>query len=254
MSRIIYGKGPVSEALKYIPQQVRRIVADTAKKKAMRDFDTLATSAGHSIEWVNAAVVEKLAGRVNHQGIACVADDFQYTSLREYLAQKPNGPRLVVLCDHWEDPQNIGNALRSMGGFGGDLLVLPKHGAAPVSPTVVKVSAGAAGLVPVARESSQAQSIELLKKNGFWVYGLEGDGDTLLQDQDFRGDVALVIGSEGKGLSDLVRKNCDVVCRIPLTGPLGSLNAATALACGLYEVIRQRQIGTVAPTNAGQAD
>jgi len=172
--------------------------------------------------------------------VACSADDFSYTSVKEFLAARSSQMRTAVVADQIKDPQNIGGMLRAMGAFGADLLVVGKHRSAIVTPAVVKTSAGAAGLVPVARENSLPLVIEQFKKSGFWVFGLEADGPERLSEHDLCGDIVIVVGSEDKGLSRLVRQKCDAVCRLPQGGPIQSLNAAAALACALYETARQR--------------
>lgn len=242
MSRTIYGINPVFEALRYLPEQVRQVLADETKKKNLTKISDLAKTSGVPLSWVSGKQIDKMAPGANHQGIACVADDFSYTSVSEFLEKCTDPKSLVVVADQVEDPQNLGSMLRSMGVFGAQLLVILKNRAAGITPAVVKVSAGAAGIVPVARENALGSVLERFKKSGYWVYGLEADGESFLHEENLSGNVVIVVGSEGKGLSDLVRKRCDHVCKLPAGGPIGSLNAATALACALYEVVRQTEV------------
>jgi 23S rRNA (guanosine2251-2'-O)-methyltransferase len=239
MSRIIYGVNPVFEALTHLRGKVRRVVLDRKRRERLGRLATLAHQRHLHVEWADKNALDKIAGDVRHQGAICLADDFDYTSLKDFLAADHPEGRTVVAADGIEDPQNLGAILRAMGAFGANLLLLKRHHAAPITPTVVKVSAGAAGVVDVARESSIPNALDRLKKGGFWVYGLEADGESTLQSQKLTGNLVFVVGSEGRGLSRLVREKCDVICRIPLAGELTSLNAASSVVCSLYETARQ---------------
>lgn len=239
MSRLIFGINPVREALTHIPQQVRVLWIDRDRRDKLGELIDLAQAGRIKPQWVSRRDLDRECGPTAHQGVACRADDFAYTSVKTFLDRQKEGPGVVVVADRLEDPQNLGSMLRAMGAFGAQLLVVGKKRSATVTPAVVKVSAGAAGLIPIARENALAEVLEKLKAAGYWVFGLEADGPSLLADQDLSGRVVLVVGSEGRGLSRLVRARCDQVCRLPLRGPLRSLNAAQALACALYETARQ---------------
>jgi 23S rRNA (guanosine2251-2'-O)-methyltransferase len=240
MSRILYGIHSVSEALKHMPKQVRQIWYDSSRKKALADILHLAGQENIPVSATDRKTLESKCRNGKHQGIVCQAAEFRYASLKDFLQEDQERSRIIVIADQVQDPQNIGGILRAMGAFGADLLVVGKHRGATVTPAVVKTSAGGATVIPVAKENSLSNVLEQLKKKGFWIFGLEADGETCLSDQDLSGNIALVVGSEGRGLSHLVRKRCDLVCRLPQQGPLNSLNAAMALACSLYEVARQR--------------
>lgn len=240
MSRILYGIHPVFEALKHTPEQVRQVWYEPSREKALAKVILLANEVGVPVSQADRRTLDEKSKSQKHQGVACQADDFRYTSLREFLHQGPKRPRICVIADQIQDPQNIGGFLRAMGAFGADLLVVGKHRGATITPTVVKISAGGASVVQVARESSLPSVLTRLKKEGFWIFGLEADGASLLSDQDLSENIALIVGSEGQGLSRLIKERCDVICRLPQEGSLQSLNAAMALSCSLYEVARQR--------------
>ena len=241
MSRIIYGMNPVLETLSHSPDKVRAVYADSSRKvklspvlERVRDLDIV-------VEWIDRRELDKRCNSSSHQGVACLAADFDYTSVKDFLASDNETPRTIVVADQIEDPQNLGSMLRAMGAFGADLLVVGKRRSASVTPTVEKTASGAASLVPVARENALPAVLVQFQKAGYWVFGLEADGTTALPEQKLSGKVVLVVGSEGKGLSRLVRERCDVVCRIPGEGKISSLNAAQALVCGLYEIASQKK-------------
>lgn len=240
MSQIIYGTHSVTEALKHTPERVKRIFVD---KRNPKKFDSIIQAAKDSqvpIERVSRRDLEKHCRSVNHQGVVCRVDDFGYTSVKDFLDRDIGENSVVVIADHLQDPQNLGGVLRAMGAFGADLLVLGKHRGATITPVVAKTSAGAVSVVPVARESSLPNAIVRLKEGGFWVYGLEPDTEGRFCDEKLSGKIAIVVGSEGRGISRLVKERCDTLCSLPQQGPIGSLNAAMALACALYEVQCQK--------------
>jgi len=240
MSRILYGIHSVSEILKHKPEQVRQVWFDPSRERALSEILRMAREAGVPVSQAARSALDEKSEKGKHQGVICQADAFRYTSLKEFLSQESDRYRVCVVADQVQDPQNLGGILRAMGAFGTDLLLVGKHRGATITPAVVNTSAGGASVVPVARENSLPSVLERLKKHGFWVFGLAAAGTTLLSEQDLSGDLALVVGSEGQGLSRLVRERCDVICRLPQQGPIHSLNAAMALACSLYEVARQR--------------
>jgi 23S rRNA (guanosine2251-2'-O)-methyltransferase len=184
--------------------------------------------------------LSELAGTRDHQGAVARVEPFRYADAWE-LAQADD-PLLVVL-DKVTDPRNLGAVCRSALGAGATGVVVPAHGSAVVTPAVARSSAGAVEHLPVAVVTNLARYLEDVKGPGLWVYGAAGDGATGMWEADLKGGIALVFGAEGKGLRPLVRRTCDVLVSIPLTGPVESLNVSVAAAVLLYEAARQRRAG-----------
>lgn len=170
----------------------------------------------------------------NHQGVEITLKDFVYKDLEDLKDKK----RIMIL-DQIEDPHNLGAIIRSGEALGFDGIVIGKRRSAKVNSTVYKTSAGAINNIDIAMVVNINRAIEDLKKENFWVYGLAGEADSLLSQTDLKGKVALVVGNEGKGLSRLVRKNCDGLVKIPMLGDINSLNASVASAIAMYECLRQ---------------
>jgi 23S rRNA (guanosine2251-2'-O)-methyltransferase len=176
-----------------------------------------------------------------HQGVVAIAQPFEYAALDELLWQRSTeGPALFVVLDHLTDPHNVGAILRTAECAGANAIVLPDRRSAGVNATVRKAAAGAAARVPIARVGNLASAIRTLKKAGVWVVGADAEAPTSMDRGDFDRDLALVIGSEGSGLAQLIRRECDYLVRIPMAGRLGSLNASVAAGVLLYETMRQR--------------
>jgi 23S rRNA (guanosine2251-2'-O)-methyltransferase len=167
---------------------------------------------------------------------------FEYKDLPDLLeiARAKNEPPFILLLDGIEDPQNFGAILRTAEAAGVHGVVIRKARQTPVTETVIKVSTGAASLVPVARVPNIAEAIRFLRDESLTVFGLEIDGKRLYNQADYRGGVAFVVGSEGQGLARLVKERCDEVVRLPMRGRINSLNASVATGIALYEVLRQR--------------
>ena len=243
MSRIVYGKRPLEELLANRADSIQRIYLEATKKSALSEFARQAQSLDLPVHWVDHPELEKLCGTPKHQGLAAEVRDFSYTSVKDFLQRRLDHPRVVVVLDGVTDPQNFGSCLRAAGAFGADLAVTTKNRGCPVTPVVVRVSAGATETVAIARETNLVQALERLKEAGFWVYGLAGEADRSLAEIDLSGDIVLILGSEGEGMHRLVREHCDAVARIPADGPIESLNVAQACTVGLYEIFRQRGRG-----------
>lgn len=181
-----------------------------------------------------------------HQGMIAVCAPHQYATVQEILnrAARRQEPPFVILCDALEDPHNVGAILRSAECAGAHGLILGKRRSAGLTQTVAKVSAGAIEYLPVARVTNMARTIDRLKQAGLWIAACDMDG-VRYDKQDLTGPIGLVIGSEGKGISRLVREKCDFAVSIPMRGKIQSLNASNAAAVMMYEVRRQRDAGTI---------
>ncbi len=178
----------------------------------------------------------------SHQGVIAVAAVREYASVEDILAsarEKGEAPLLVV-CDELSDPHNLGAVIRTAECAGAHGVVIPKRRSAGLTAVVAKTSAGAVSYLPVARVSNLTALLKQLKEEGLWIFGTAADGATSLYQADLKGPAAIVIGSEGDGMSRLVREQCDFLLSIPMRGQVNSLNAAAAAAVVLYEAVRQR--------------
>lgn len=164
-----------------------------------------------------------------------------YTDLDQLIEPIPNKAKFLLILDGIEDPHNFGAILRSAEAAGVDGIIIRKNRQVQITDTVVKVSTGASNLIPIARVTNIAETISTLKDQAIWVVGIEIDGNKVYNEFDFRQDIALVIGSEGKGLSRLVKERCNEVVNIPMMGKINSLNASVATGIILFEVLRQRR-------------
>ncbi len=162
------------------------------------------------------------------------AESFEYKDLRDLDKYQ----RLIIL-DQIEDPHNLGAIIRSAESFGFDGVIIPERRSASVSPIVYKTSAGAINNINIIMVKNTNRAIEEIKEAGFWVYGLAGEASSPIDQVDLKGKVCLIVGNEGKGLSRLVRENCDILINIPMKGFVNSLNASVASAIAMYEVLRQ---------------
>lgn len=180
-----------------------------------------------------------------HQGVIALASVREYVSVEDILniaRQKGENPLLVV-CDEISDPHNLGAIIRTAECAGAHGVIIPKRRSAGLTSIVGKTSAGAVSYVPVARVPNIAALLKDLQKEGVWVFGTAAEGNTTLYDADLKGAAAIVIGSEGDGMTRLVRESCDFLVSIPMKGKISSLNASAAAAILLYEAVRQRLNG-----------
>ncbi|MBI5508776.1 MAG: 23S rRNA (guanosine(2251)-2'-O)-methyltransferase RlmB [Deltaproteobacteria bacterium] len=243
-SRYIYGRHPVSEALRARPSDVRRIyVVDSGHTGRLADIERAAAHHGIPIVNVSKAAIEELVGAAPHQGIAAAVAPFAYVEILDLLdaARKEDQPPLLLVLDQIQDPHNLGALVRSAYALGAHGVVIPKDRAVEVTPTVVKASAGATSHLPIARVTNLRRAMDDLKKAGVWLVGAAANAERVLADVDLAQPTALVIGSEGQGARRLTLETCDLLVRVPMAGSLGSLNASVAGAICLYEAARQRQ-------------
>lgn len=241
-SEIRIGRRPVIEALKVgIP--INRVwVARESKEGSIREIRQLAREAGIPVLEVERGKLDALAEGVPHQGVAASVLPRAYVEVEDLLAlaeQRGEPPWLVAL-DGLEDPQNLGGILRTVEAVGAHGVIITKRRSVQVAGAVVKASAGAVDLVPVARVSNLVRTLEHLKNKGCWVVGLSPEGSVLYHQVDLTGGLVLVVGGEGKGLSHLTVKTCDLLVSLPMQGKIGSLNASVAAGIILYEALRQR--------------
>jgi 23S rRNA (guanosine2251-2'-O)-methyltransferase len=182
-----------------------------------------------------------MAGNGAHQGVVAVTSAKQYNDLADVIAAKRGKYSLVVVLDGVEDPHNLGAILRTSDAAGANGIVIPERRAAAVTGTVTKASAGASEHLPIAKVTNISRTIEELKENNLWTIGLDERGTQTYDSLDYKMDCALILGGEGKGLHDLVKRKCDFLVSIPMLGKVPSLNVSVAAAVVLYEIVRQRR-------------
>jgi 23S rRNA (guanosine2251-2'-O)-methyltransferase len=237
---VIYGVHAVDEALTGGEPPKAIYVGDERKRDpALRGVIAKARDLAVPVRFESRSFFSQFPYR-SHQSVVAVGEPFAYLSLEEAIARKRGTYRLLVLLDHITDPHNAGAIIRTAECAGADAVIVPERRAAGVNPTVRKVSAGATAHMPVARVGNLANALRTIRKAGIWVVGTAADGATNYTAVPYDRDVALVIGSEGAGISTVVRKECDYLVSIPLHGQVASLNASVAAGVLLFEVLRQR--------------
>ncbi|NWF93588.1 MAG: 23S rRNA (guanosine(2251)-2'-O)-methyltransferase RlmB [Syntrophaceae bacterium] len=245
MSQILYGIHPVREALKSPYVQFQKILIGTQKPHPpIQSILALASKKGVPVTFTTKEVLRQMVKGDLHQNVAGIVQDLPYADLKEILSQwKMGGEKaLFIILDGIQDPQNFGSLIRTALGCGAHGMIFPKDRAVGITPSVVKVSAGAALHLPLVRVVNVATTIDALKKEGIWVYGASGEARDSIFDLDLNLDLAIVIGSEEKGIRPLVKKKCDRVFSIPMKGPISSFNASVSGGMILYEVVRQRTL------------
>ena len=235
MSEVVYGVRPVVEVLRAGRREVVEVL-DATGNKDVRRLAAEYRGSGVPVRKVPRPEIDRLARGGAHQGVAARCGAYPYSGLNELLSV-PN-PLLVVL-DGVTDPHNLGAVLRVADGVGASGVVIPRDRAVGVTAVAVKASAGASEHARVARETNLRRAIDRMKESGVWVYAADEGGETYDR-LDLTGPVALVLGSEGRGVRRLVREGCDGVVSIPMLGAVGSLNVSVAAAVLLYEARRQR--------------
>ena len=240
---IVEGRNAVVEALRAKVAIDKIFLARGAKDKALSYIASAARSAGIVVVDADRRKLDSMSVTHAHQGVIAVCACAGYVEISDMLdiAKKRREPPLLVLCDEIEDPHNLGAIIRTCEAVGAHGVVIPKRRSAGLTATVAKASSGAVYHMAVARVANLTAAITQLKKNGLWVYGASAKGETSLWDADLTPPAALVIGSEGSGISRLVGENCDVSLNIPMFGRIASLNASVAASLLLYEAVRQRR-------------
>jgi len=229
----------VREALASGRALERIVVARGRHGERMEELVRMARERGVPVRFEDRVRLDRMAGREEHQGVLAVAAAKRAASLEELIAGA--GPdALLVLLDGIEDPRNLGAIARSALAAGAAGLVIGERRAAGLTDTASRAAAGALEHLPVARVGNMARALERLKEAGWWLVGLDERAEKAHTEQDFTGRVALVLGGEGKGLHELVRKRCDFLVAIPTVGPVRSLNVSVAAGVVLFEAVRQR--------------
>ena len=245
MVDIIYGINAVGEALKSRGRgfEYVGVARERHDHRVQRIIDEC-RRVGVAVRFVTRQDIDRLAGTASHQGVVAVTSAKSYAEVDEILARRRGEHALVVVLDGVEDPHNLGAIIRTADGAGADGVLIPERRAAGVTATVAKASAGAVEHVPIAKVTNVARTLEELKSRNLWTIGLDERAPQAYDALDYNMDCALVLGAEGKGLHELVRKKCDFLVSIPMRGQVPSLNVSVAAAVVLYEMARQRRRST----------
>lgn len=242
----VLGRNPVVECLRAgVPATALYVAIGTSADERMAEAVQLAANAGISILEVPRADLDRITGGALHQGLALQVPPYAYAHPDELLeiAADAHEPGLIVALDGVTDPRNLGAVVRSVGAFGGHGVVIPQRRAAGMTAVAWRTSAGTAARLPVARATNLTRTLREYAGAGYMVAGLDTEGSVSLDDFELAsGPLVIVVGSEGKGLSRLVRETCDVTVSIPMAGPVESLNASVAAGVVLGEVARQRRL------------
>lgn len=243
----VLGRNPVVECLRAgVPATALYVAVGATADERITEAVSLAANAGISILEVPRNDLDRMSGGALHQGIGLQVPPYEYAHPDDLLerAADAHAPGLIVALDGVTDPRNLGAVVRSVGAFGGHGVIVPQRRAASMTAVAWRTSAGVAARLPVARATNLTRTLREYASAGFMIAGLDGDGDVSLDDFELAsGPLVLVVGSEGKGLSRLVRQTCDVTVSIPLAAAVESLNASVAAGVVLAEVARQRRIG-----------
>jgi 23S rRNA (guanosine2251-2'-O)-methyltransferase len=238
----VYGIHSVEETLKSRPKGVHYVAMARERNdiKLKRILEECRTN-GIQVRFVEKKELERLANTGAHQGVVAVTQSKQYLTFEDLIENKRAERSFLVVLDGVEDPHNLGALLRTADAAGADGVIIPERRAAGVTGTVAKSSAGASEHVPIARVTNIARTIEELKDRNIWTVGLDERGTQSYDEVDYNMDCAIVLGAEGKGLHDLVRRKCDFVVSIPMLGRVPSLNVSVAGGIVMYELARQRR-------------
>lgn len=238
---LVAGRNPVMELLRS-DRSVDKLLIQKQEGGlgSLQRIVALAKEKGIPVKDVTREKLDQLCPGLNHQGIAAFAAACDYATLEDIYERAGDEPLFVVICDNIEDPHNLGAIIRSADAAGAHGVIIPKRHGTGLTAAVMKSSAGAAQHLPVARVSNLAFTVEELKKRNVWVYAADMDGQDWCT-VDYDGAAALIIGSEGSGVSRLLREKSDVIVSLPMCGKVNSLNASVAAGILLYEVTRQRR-------------
>ncbi len=230
------GRNAVSELLK-TEKTVEKILIEKGGQGFLGKIFAEARKKNIRVQFVDRAALDRESVTKHHQGVIAYTTDFEYSDLYDFVGKEES---LIVLCDGVEDVHNLGSIIRVAECAGADGVVIPAAKGASVTEAVVRISAGAAEHIGVAKVPSVNWAIDALKKSGYWIYALEAGGESIYREK-LTGKVALVVGGEDSGVKRLTREKCDKTLSIPLFGKFNSLNASVALGIAVYEVVRARE-------------
>ncbi|WIF95612.1 23S rRNA (guanosine(2251)-2'-O)-methyltransferase RlmB [Caminicella sporogenes] len=241
-ANIIEGRNPVIEALKSGREIEKILISKGNKEGSIKKILAVAKEKGIPIQYVDKNKINQISVSHAHQGVIAYVAAYKYYEVDELLerARSKDEEVFLIILDEITDPHNLGSIIRTANAAGAHGIIIPKRRAAGLTAIVAKTSAGAIEYVPVSRVTNISRTIDYLKEQGVWIVGADMDGEKLYYESDLKGDVALVIGSEGQGISRLVKKKCDFLVKLPMKGEVTSLNASVAASILMYEILRQR--------------
>ncbi len=237
---LLIGRNPITEAIK-AGRTIDKILMQKDVQGSALKIAKMARESGIQLQYVDKVVLDRLAPGRPHQGVAAYAAAHAYADVEDIIrgAKAKNEDPVVVILDNLEDPHNLGAIMRTVDGAGFHGVIIPDRRSVSLTETVAKASAGAIEYVPVAKVTNLSQTVEYLKSQGLWIAAVDMDGEDYTK-ADLKGPLAIIIGAEGAGVSELLRKKADFIVSIPMRGKINSLNASNAAAIVLYEALRQR--------------
>lgn len=237
----IEGRNPVLEAFRAGKPIDRLFILDGCQDGPIKSILREAKKGDTILSFVKKERLDQISETGKHQGVIAYAAAYEYAEVEDILnaAKEKNEPPFIIILDNIEDPHNLGAMLRTANQAGAHGIIIPKRRAVGLTATVAKVSSGAINYTPVAKVTNLSVTIEELKKQGIWFVCADMEGE-LMYKMDLKGPIGLVIGSEGEGVSRLVKEKCDFAAKIPMVGDIDSLNASVAMGVLSYEIVRQR--------------
>lgn len=238
---IIEGRNPVLEALKNNRKIDKILVNRASREGSIRKIISVAKDMNILVVQTDRKKLDEMSESHAHQGVIAVTEEYKYYELDEVfdMIEKKGEDPFVIILDEITDPHNLGSIIRTADAVGAHAVIIPKRRSVHITPIVAKASAGAVEYVPVCKVTNIVNTIKELKERGLWIAACDMDGEAFYK-KDLRGSLGLVVGSEGSGISRLVKENCDFVVSMPMVGNVSSLNASVAGSILLYEVFRQR--------------
>lgn len=233
------GRNAVYELLK-TEKNIEKLLLEKNPQGSLKAIFAEARKRNIRVQFVDRKVLDKQSEEGRHQGVIAFSTDYEYASLEDIISAKKANGGFVIVCDGIEDVHNLGSVIRVAECAGADGVVIPSNNSASVTEAVIRISAGAANHMKVAKVNSVNRAIDELKKNGYWLYALEADGEDIYG-ADLTGNIAIVVGGEDSGVRKLTREKCDFTLSIPLNGKVNSLNASVALGIAAYEAVRKRR-------------
>ena len=238
----VEGRNAVIELLKSEREINKVLIAKGDRQGSINDIIKLCKDKGIVFQEVEKAKIDELSETGHHQGVIAFASPIEYKEISDILeiAKERNEDPFIVICDEIEDPHNLGALIRTAEIAGCHGLIIPKRRSVAVTEVVTKVSCGATEHLAIARVGNINDAIDELKEAGVWVYGTDGSADKLYFEENLTGPIAIIIGSEGRGMNKLTMKKCDVLLKIPMKGHITSLNASVSGGIVIFEAVRQR--------------
>ncbi|MDE7265314.1 MAG: 23S rRNA (guanosine(2251)-2'-O)-methyltransferase RlmB [Clostridia bacterium] len=233
------GRNAVYELLK-TEKNIEKLLLEKNPQGSLKAIFAEARKRNIRVQFVDRKVLDKQSGEGRHQGVIAFSTDYEYSSLDDIISARKESGGFVIVCDGIEDVHNLGSIIRVAECAGADGVIIPANNSASVTEAVIRISAGAANHMKVAKVNSVNRTVDELKKNGYWLYALEADGEDIYS-ADLTGNIAIVVGGEDSGVRKLTREKCDFTLSIPLRGKVNSLNASVALGIAAYEAVRKRK-------------